>query len=125
MYAKHCEETDQGILKMSAQNPKITSVVHMEAPGRKAPENGYEMQYRIRNGATLMDSVLYLALYRGKLIKVRISYSPEDLDEAAHAYIFIDAVAAMLNKEKTDSPMPPQDKPEARKSEAPQSEAKP
>ena len=125
MYAKHCEETDQGILKMSAQNPKITSVVHMEAPGRKAPENGYEMQYRIQNGATLMDSVLYLALYRGKLIKVRISYSPEDLDEAAHAYIFIDAVAAMLNKEKNDSPMPPQDKPGARKSEAPQSEAKP
>ena len=125
MYAKHCEETDQGILKMSAQNPKITSVVHMEAPGRKAPDNGYEMQYRIQNGATLMDSVLYLALYRGKLIKVRISYSPEDLDEAAHAYIFIDAVAAMLNKEKNDSPMPPQDKPEARRSEAPQSEAKP
>ena len=123
MYEKHCGETDEGILNMSAQNPKITSVVHVEAPERKAPAGGYEKQYRIQNGATQMDSILYLALYHGKLVKIRISYSPEDLDESAHAYTFIDAVAAMLNREKTES-RPQQDKPEARKSEAPQSGVK-
>ena len=41
-YEKHCLETDQGILNLSAQNPKI-KVEHIEAPGRKAPEGGYEM----------------------------------------------------------------------------------
>jgi len=116
MYEKHCEETDQGILNMSAQNPKITSVVHIDAPGRKPPEGGYEMRYRIRNGATQMDSVLYLALYRGKLIKVRISYSPEDADEAVHACLFIDAVAAMLNREKAEESQ----KPEPAKAGAPE-----
>ena len=101
MYEKHCRETDQGILEMPAQNPKITSVTHIEAPGRKAPEGGYESHYRIRNGATEMDSVLYLALYRGKLVKIRISYTSDDSDEVLHAALFIDAVAAMLNKEKS------------------------
>ena len=120
MFEKHCGETDRGILNMNEQNPKI-KVEHVEAPGRKAPEGGYEAQYRIVNGATQMDSVLYLALYRGKLVKVRISYSPEDRDEAGHAYSFIDAVAAMLNREKAEEAR----KPEAAKTEAPGSGTKP
>ncbi len=100
MFEKHCRETDRDILKMTEQNPKITLVTHLDAPDRKAPEGGYETQYRILNGSTKMDSILYLALYHGKLIKVRVSYSSEDKDELEHAYAFIDAVAAMLNKEK-------------------------
>jgi hypothetical protein len=129
MYEKHCRETDQGILNLSAQNPKIT-VAHLEAtPGRKAPEGGYEAFYRIQNGSTQMDSVLYLGLYKGKLVKVRISYSPEDKDELSHACLFTDAVAAMLNKDKSASTNPPedrpeQDKPEAAKANSPKSEAK-
>ena len=126
MYEKHCQETDQGILGLSDQNPKI-SVAHLEAaPGRKAPEGGYEAFYRIQNGSTQMDSVLYLGLYKGKLVKVRISYSPEDKDELTHACLFIDAVAAMLNKDNTASAKKPesrQDKPEVPKPEAPKSEA--
>ena len=117
MYEKHCRETDQGILDMPAQNPKINSVTHIEAPGRKAPGDGYESHYRIRNGATEMDSVLYLALYRGKLIKIRISYTSGDTDEIQHAFLFVDAIAAMLNKEKAADEQKPeptikQDKPE-------------
>jgi hypothetical protein len=100
MFEKHCRETDEGILKMPEQNPKITSVVQAETPGRKAPEGGFEAQYRIQNGSVQMDSVLYLALYRGKLVKVRISYSPEDSEESAQAYRFIDFVAALMNKDK-------------------------
>lgn len=126
MYVKHCLETDQGILGLSAQNPKI-KVARLEAPARNAPEGGYETFYRIQNGSTQMDSVLFLALYKGKLIKVRISYSPEDNDELTHACIFIDAVAAMLNKEKAAAAKKPedkQDKPEAPKSDPPKSEAK-
>ena len=121
-YESHCAETDQGILKMSAQNSKITSVVHVEAPGRKTPEGGYEKHYRIQNGATQLDSVLYLALYHGKLIKVRISYSPEDTDELVQACRFIDAVAAMLNKEKAESKPQQNGGPEAEaaKTEAPE-----
>ena len=106
-YEKHCLETDQGILNLSAQNPKI-KVEHLEAPGRKAPEGGYEMFYRIQNGSTQMDSVLYLALYKGKLVKVRISYSPEDTEEPVHADLFIDAVAAMMNREKPASAKKPE-----------------
>lgn len=108
LYEKHCRETDQGILEMPAQNPKITSVTHIEAPGRKAPGDGYESHYRIRNGATEMDSVLYLALYRGKLIKIRISYTSGDTDEVQHASLFIDAVAAMLNKGKAEDEQKPE-----------------
>jgi len=106
-YEKHCLETDQGILNLSAQNPKI-KVEHLEAPGRKTPEGGYEMFYRIQNGSTQMDSVLYLALYKGKLVKVRISYSPEDTEEPVHADLFIDAVAAMMNREKPASAKKPE-----------------
>lgn len=129
MFEKHCRETDQGILNLSAQNPKIT-VAHLEAtPDRKAPEDGYEAFYRIQNGSTLMDSVLYLGLYKGKLIKVRISYSSEDKDEVSHACLFIDAVAAMLNKDKSASAkkpesQPQQDQPEAAKADPPNAEAK-
>ena len=122
MFEKHCQETDQGILKLSAQNPKI-SVEHISAPGRNAPTGGFEVFYRIQNGSTQMDSVLYLALYKGKLVKVRISYSPEDIDEPVHADLFIDAIASMLNKEKAaaDAKMPEVTpiKQEAPKAEAP------
>ena len=100
-FEAHCRETDEGILKMPEQNPKIVSVARVEVPGRKATEGGYEAHYRILSGATPMDSVLFLALYHGKLVKVRISYSPDDSDEAAHASLFVDAVAAMMNREKT------------------------
>lgn len=123
MFEKHCRETDRGIMNLSAQNPKI-KVEHLDAAGRKAPEGGFEAFYRIQNGSTLMDSVLYLALYKGKLIKVRISYSPEDNEEPAHAALFIDAVAAMLNKENDVSAKKQeaqtQDKPE-NKADAPES----
>lgn len=113
MFEKHCQETDRDILNLSAGNPKIKAV-HLDAPGRKAPEGGYEMFYRIQNGSTQMDSVLYLALYKGKLVKVRISYSPEDTDEIDHAVLFIDFVAAMLDREEASSR-----KPEAAKADAP------
>ena len=109
-FEKHCKETDQGIMNLSAQNPKI-KVDRLDAAGRKAPEGGFEAFYRIQNGSTQMDSVLYLALYKGKLIKVRISYSPEDNEEPVHAGLFIDAVAAMLNKEKTASAKMPDAQP--------------
>ena len=98
MYEKHCMETDQGILNLPVQNPKI-KVEHLDAPGRKTSGGGYEAFYRIQNGSTRMVSVLYLALYKGKLVKVRISYSPEDTDEVTHARLFVDAIAAMLNKD--------------------------
>lgn len=113
-FEKHCKETDQGIMNLSAQNPKI-KVERLDAGGRKAPEGGFEAFYRIQNGSTQMDSVLYLALYKGKLIKVRISYSPEDNEESVHAGIFIDAVAAMLNKEKTASARMPEARPRQNK----------
>ncbi|MBQ7730666.1 MAG: hypothetical protein IJT68_02375 [Lentisphaeria bacterium] len=100
MFEKHCLETDRGILNLSAQNPKI-KVERLDAPARNVSSGGYEAHYRIRNGSTQMDSVLYLALYKGKLIKVRISYSPEDTDEVTHARLFIDAVAAMLDKDNS------------------------
>ncbi len=124
MYEKHCQETDQGILNLSAQNSKI-SVEHISAPGRNEPPDGFEAFYRIRNGSTQMDSVLYLALYKGKLVKVRISYSPEDAEEPVHAGLFIDAVAAMLNKEKAADAKKTEVVPnnqEAPKAEAPKAE---
>jgi hypothetical protein len=106
-FEKHCRETDEGILTLSKQNPKI-KVEHLDAAGRKAPEGGFEAFYRIQNGSTQMDSVLYLALYKGKLIKVRISYSPDDGEEPVQAALFIDAVDAMLNKEKASSVKKPE-----------------
>ena len=102
MFEKHFRETDLGILDMPSENRNIKSVKHIEAPGRKAPENGFEAHYHILSGSVEMNSVLFLALYRGKLVKVRVSYYPEDSDEAAHACLFIDAVSAMLNKNKTE-----------------------
>jgi len=98
MFEKHCKETDEGILNMPANNRNIKSVKHIEAPGRKAPETGFEAHYSILNGTVQMDSVLYLALYRGKLVKVRVTYFPEDADEKQQAGRFVDAVSAMLNK---------------------------
>ena len=50
-----------------------------------------------------MDSVLYLALYRNKLVKVFVSYSPEDTDETASAYGFIDSVAEMMKETSGDN----------------------
>ena len=104
MFEKHFRETDRDIMKLpetklDAELPdhKIRSVTRAEAPGRKAPEGGFEAYYRIKNGSTLMDSVLYLALYRNRLVKVRVSYSPEDEGEDAAAYSFIDSIAEMMN----------------------------
>ena len=99
-YEKHFRETDRGILDMPSQSAKIKSVSHIDPAGRKPPSAGHEAHYRIQNGSTQMDSILFLALYRGKLVKLRISYSPDDKDEAECAYRFIDAVTAMLNKDK-------------------------
>jgi len=109
-FEKHFRETDEGILKMPEQNLKIQSVKHIEAPDRKAPETGHEAHYRIQSGSTQMDSILFLALFRGKLIKLRVSYSPDDKDEAAGAYRFIDAIAAMLNEAKEAEKTAPQEK---------------
>ena len=106
-FEKHCRETDLGILDMSSKSRNIQSVKHIEVSGRNAPENGFEAHYRIQNGSVQMDSVLFLGLYRGKLVKVRVSYFPEDSDEAAHAGLFIDAVSAMLNKNKAEEPRKP------------------
>ena len=127
-FDKHCRETDQGILDLPAQNPKIT-VEHLDAPERKAPADGFEAHYRIRNGSTPMDSVLYLALYKGKLVKVRISFSPEDKDEPVHAGLFIDFVAALLNGETAPARKPeatpqPRTTPEAADAETPETETK-
>ena len=118
MFEAHCRETDEGILKMPEQNPKITSVSHIAAPAGKTPEGGYEAHYRILSGSTHMDSILFLALYRGKLIKVRISYSPEDIDEAEHARLFVEAIASMLNREKSAETQGRSPEPEAPKTEA-------
>lgn len=106
-FEKHCRETDQGILDMGSTSRNIQSVKHIEASGRKAPENGFEAYYRIQNGSMQMDSILFLALYRGKLVKIRVSYFPEDSDEAAQAGLFIDAVSAMLNKNKAEETRKP------------------
>ena len=104
MFEKHFRETDRDIMnlpetKLDTELPdhKIRSVTRAEAPGRKAPEGGLEAYYHIRNGSMLMDSVMYLALYRNRLVKVRVSYSPEDEGEDAAAYGFIDAIAGMMN----------------------------
>ena len=130
MYEKHCRETEQDILKMPDQNPKITSVAHVETPGRKTSGNGYEALFRIQYGTAQLDSILYLALYEGKLVKVRISYSPEDADESVQAYRFVDFVAALMDKEKAadvkKSVVPTPSKTPASgavKSESPKSEA--
>ena len=53
-----------------------------------------------------MDSILYLALYRGKLVKLRVSYAPDDKDEAEHAGLFIDAVSAMLVEKPQEAKRP-------------------
>ena len=68
----------------------------LETPDRKTPGPGREARYRIESLPDPMDSILYLALYRGKLVKLRVSYAPDDKDEAEHAGLFIEAVAAML-----------------------------
>ena len=95
-FEKHFQETDQGILKLAEQNARIKTVTRLETPDRKTPGPGREARYRIDSAPDPMDSILYLALYRGKLVKLRVSYAPDDKDEAVHAGLFIDAVAAML-----------------------------
>lgn len=130
MFEKHCKETDEGILNMPANNRNIKSVKHIEAPGRKAPETGFEAHYSIQNGTVQMDSFLYLALYRGKLVKVRVTYFPEDADEIQHACLFVDAVSAMLNRNskaedtrKPASDTPQEKKPDTAPREPPKTEA--
>ena len=95
-FEKHFQETDQGILKLAEQNARIKAVSRLETPERKTPAPGREARYRIDSLPVPMDSVLYLALYHGKLVKLRVSYAPDDKDEADHAAHFIDAVSAML-----------------------------
>ena len=95
-FEKHFQETDQGILKLAEQNTRIKSVTRLETPDRKTPGPGREARYHIDSVPDPMDSILYLALYRGKLVKLRVSYAPDDKDEAEHAGHFIDAVSAML-----------------------------
>ena len=95
-FEKHFQETDQGILKLAEQNASIKAVSRLETPDRKVPGPGREACYRIDSVPDPMDSILYLALYRGKLVKLRVSYAPDDKDEAAHAGLFIEAISAML-----------------------------
>ena len=95
-FEKHFQETDQGILKLAEQNSRIKAVSRLEPTGRKPPGPGREARYRIESLPDPMDSILYLALYRGKLVKLRVSFAPDDKDETEHAERFIDAVSAML-----------------------------
>ena len=95
-FEKHFQETDQGILKLAEQNASIKAVSRLETPDRKVPGPGREACYRIDSVPDPMDSILYLALYRGKLVKLRVSYAPDDKDEAAHAGLFIEAISTML-----------------------------
>ncbi|MBO4287021.1 MAG: hypothetical protein J5985_02510 [Kiritimatiellae bacterium] len=95
-FEKHFQETDQGILKLAEQNARIKAVTRLETPDRKTTGPGREARYRIDSVPDPMDSILYLALYHGKLVKLRVSYAPDDKDEAEHAGLFIDAVSAML-----------------------------
>ena len=121
MFEKHFRETDRDImnlpetkLDMELPGHKIRTVTRAEAPGRKAPEGGFEAYYRIQNGSTLMNSVMYLALYRNRLIKVRVSYSPDDEGEDAAAYSFIDFIAGMINGKTTgrNNAVPPSNRTE-------------
>jgi len=114
-FEKHFQETDQGILKLAEQNARIKAVTRLETPDRKVPGPGREARYRIDSAPDPMDSILYLALYRGKLVKLRVSYAPDDKDEAEHAGLFIDAVSAMLveKPQETKSPDSAPDTPTA------------
>jgi len=106
-FEKHFRETDEGILKLAEQNVKIKAVSRIEKPARETtPGDGREAYYRIESTAAPMDSVLYLALYRGKLVKLRVSYSPDDAEEAGHADKFIDFVAAMLVEKPQEAKRP-------------------
>ena len=111
-FEKHFQETDQGILKLAQQNSRIKSVSRLEAPDRKTPGPGREARYRIDSLPDPMDSILYLALYRGKLVKLRVSYAPDDKDEAEHAGLFIEAVAAMLVEKPQEARRPDDSAPE-------------
>ena len=105
-FEKHFLETDQGILKLAEQNSRIKAVSRLETPDRKTPGPGREARYRIESLPDPMDSILYLALYRGKLVKLRVSYAPDDKDEAEHAGLFIEAVAAMLVEKPQEAKRP-------------------
>ena len=105
-FEKHFLETDQGILKLAEQNSRIKAVSRLESPDRKTPGPGREARYRIESLPDPMDSILYLALYRGKLVKLRVSYAPDDKDEAEHAGLFIEAVAAMLVEKPQEAKRP-------------------
>ena len=111
-FEKHFRETDQGILKLAEQNSRIKAVSRLETPDRKTPGPGREARYRIESLPDAMDSILYLALYRGKLVKLRVSYAPDDKDEAEHAGLFIDAVAAMLVEKPQQEAKRPDSAPE-------------
>ena len=108
-FEKHFQETDQGILKLAEQNTRIKAVTRLETPDRKTPGPGREARYHIDSVPDPMDSILYLALYRGKLVKLRVSYAPDDKDEAEHAGLFIDAVSAML----VEKPQPEAKRPDS------------
>ena len=105
-FEKHFQETDQGILKLAEQNSRIKAVSRLEVPDRKTPGPGREARYRIDSLPDPMDSILYLALYHGKLVKLRVSYSPDDKDEAEHAGLFIDAISAMLVEKPQETKRP-------------------
>lgn len=105
-FEKHFQETDQGILKLAEQNSRINAVTRLETPDRKTPGPGREARYRIDSLPDPMDSILYLALYHGKLVKLRVSYAPDDKDEAEHAGLFIDAISAMLVEKPQEAKRP-------------------
>ena len=105
-FEKHFQETDQGILKLAEQNARIKAVTRLETPDRKTTGPGREARYRIDSVPDPMDSILYLALYHGKLVKLRVSYAPDDKDEAEHAGLFIDAVSAMLVEKPQETAAP-------------------
>lgn len=105
-FEKHFQETDQGVLKLAEQNSRINAVTRLETPDRKTPGPGREARYRIDSLPDPMDSILYLALYHGKLVKLRVSYAPDDKDEAEHAGLFIDAISAMLVEKPQEAKRP-------------------
>ena len=124
-FEKHFQETDQGILKLAEQNTRIKAVTRLETPDRKTPGPGREARYRIDSVPDPMDSILYLALYRGKLVKLRVSYAPDDKDETEHAGLFIDAISAMLVEKPQPESKRPDSTPETAAATAAAATAKP
>lgn len=96
-FSENCADTVKGILGVAGQSKQIRSVKQLESEFKIQSKTSFRTSFfRMQSEDGNLDSILVMALYRGRIVKLRITYDSEAEDEQKTAVEFAQSVLDML-----------------------------